>query len=146
LKLVSDSNLPSEVKENGKRVYHYSMTRVALAKKDLAGAKKEADEFRKGAASAKNPLQMKNSHELDGLIALAEKDWDKAIAELSQANQQNPEDFYRLGQAYRGKGDAAKAVEMCHRAAAFHGLPNVNYAFIRTKAKAEAGSGGPSKS
>jgi len=146
LKLVSDSNLSSEVKENGKRVYHYNMARVALAKKDLAGAKKEADEFRNAAAGAKNPLQVKNSHELDGLIALAEKDWDKAIAELSQANQQNPEDFYRLGQAYRGKGDAAKAAEMSRKAADFHTLPNVNYAFIRTKAKSEAGSGGPAKS
>jgi tetratricopeptide (TPR) repeat protein len=137
-KLVQDSNLSSEVKENGKLASHYNMSRVALAKKDFAGAKKEADEFRKGAATSKNPFQVKNAHELDGTIALAEKDWDKAIAELSQANQQNPQDLYRLCQAYGAKSDAAKAAEMCKNAAEFNGLPNVNYSFVRTKAKAAA--------
>lgn len=138
MKVVQESNLSQEVKDTGKLVYHYNMARVALAKKDFAGAKKEADEFRKGAATAKNPFQVKNAHELDGTIALAEKDYDKAITELSQANQQNPQDLYRLCQAYGAKGDAAKAAEMCQKAADFNGLPNVNYAFIRTKAKAAA--------
>ena len=137
-KLLEASNLSQEVKDNGKLVHHYNLARVALAKKDFAGAKKEADEFRNGAASAKNPFTVKNSHELDGTIALAEKDWDKAIAELQQANQQNPQNPYRLCQAYQGKGDAAKAAEECRKAADFNGLPNVNYAFVRTKAKGSA--------
>ena len=29
----------------------------------------------------------------------------KAVAELEQANQQNPQNLYRLSQAYRGQGD-----------------------------------------
>ncbi|MDQ2869514.1 MAG: hypothetical protein M3S32_02135 [Acidobacteriota bacterium] len=82
---------------------------------------------------------MKIVHELDGIIALAEKDYDKAIAELQQANQQNPQDLYRLCQAYQGKGDGAKAADFCRQAAEFNSLPNQNYAFVRTKAKAGAG-------
>ena len=66
------------------------------------------------------------------MIALAEKDYDKAISELGQASQQNPQNLFRLAQAYEGKGDAAKA-------AAFNSLPQMNYAFIRTKAKKMAG-------
>ena len=143
--LVQQSNLSQEVKDNAKLVHHYNMARVALAKNDVAGAKKEADEFRQGAATAKNPFTVKNSHELDGIIALAEKNYDKAIAELQQANQQNPQDSYRLCLAYAGKGDTAKAAEMCAKAADFNGLPSVNYAFVRTKAKARAGIGGAKK-
>jgi tetratricopeptide (TPR) repeat protein len=126
------------VKDNAKLVHHYNLARVALAKKDFGGAKKEAEEFRKGAAVSKNPLQAKNAHELDGTIALAEKDYDKAITELTQANPQNPQDLYRLCQTYGAKGDQAKAAELCKRAAEFNSLPNVNYAFVRTKAQAAA--------
>ena len=139
LKMIEGSTLSEEIKANARLAHHYNMARVAVAKKDIAGAKKEADEFRIGAAAAKNPFTAKNAHELDGIIALAEKDYDKAIAELQQANQQNPQDAYRMCQAYQGKGDKAKAAELCRKAADFNGLPNPNYALVRTKAKAAAG-------
>ncbi|MFY9549772.1 MAG: tetratricopeptide repeat protein [Thermoanaerobaculia bacterium] len=138
VKLVEGSNLSPEIKENAGLVLHYNLARVALAKKNVAAAKSEAEEFRKGAAASKNPFQAKLPHELDGIIALAEKDYDKAVAELQQANQQNPQNLYRLCQAYQGKGDPEKAKESCKQAADFNSLPNQNYALIRTKAKAAA--------
>ena len=134
VKLVAASSLSDDIKDNARVVLHYNLARVAAAKKDFATAQKEADEFRAGAAASKNPQQVKNAHELDGIIALAQKDYDKAIAELAQANQQNPQDLYRLCVAYQGKGDAAKAADYCKRAADFNSLPNVNYALIRAKA------------
>ena len=73
------------------------------------------------------------------MIALAEKDYDKAIAELQQANQQNPQDMYRMAQAYEGKGDNAKAQEFYSQAAGFNSLPQLNYAFVRVKAQKMAG-------
>jgi hypothetical protein len=66
---------------------------------------------------------------------MAEKDSDKALAELAQANQQNPQNLYRMCQAYQAKGDKAKAKEFCTKAAEFNSLPALNYAFVRTKAK-----------
>ena len=69
------------------------------------------------------------------MIALAEKDYDKAIAELEQTGQQNPQNLYRLCLAYQSKGDAAKAKEFCAKAAGFNSLPQLNYAFVRTKAQ-----------
>jgi tetratricopeptide (TPR) repeat protein len=141
VKLTQGSNLSQAIKDNAGLVKHYNLARVALAKKDSAAAKSEADEFRKGAAASKNPFQAKQAHELDGIAALAGKDFDKAIAELQQANQQNPQDLYRLCQAYQGKGDAEKAKELCARAANFNSLPQINYAFIRTEAKAKAKAG-----
>jgi len=139
LKVTEGSNLSQEIKDNARLVSHYNLARVAVAKKDFAGAKGHADEFRKGASASRNPAQAKQAHELDGIIALAEKDYDKAAAELAQANQQNPQDLYRLCQAFQGKKDADKARDFCGKAANFNSLPQINYAFVRTKARAIAG-------
>jgi tetratricopeptide (TPR) repeat protein len=136
LKLIEGSNLSQEIKDNARLVHHYNLARAASGKKDIAGAKTHADEFRKGAAASRNPVQAKQAHELDGIIALAQKDYDKALAELQQANQQNPQNLYRICQASQGKGDKEKAKELCTKAAEFNSLPQLNYALIRTKAKA----------
>jgi cytochrome c-type biogenesis protein CcmH/NrfG len=69
------------------------------------------------------------------MIAFAEKNYDQAISELNQSNQQNPNNLYLLGQAYKGKGDAAKAQESFTKAAKFNSLLKLNYAFVRTKAQ-----------
>jgi hypothetical protein len=47
--------------------------------------------------------------------------------------------LYRLCQAYEGKADKAKAGEFCTKAARFNSLPQLNYAFVRTKAGKIAG-------
>jgi tetratricopeptide (TPR) repeat protein len=131
LKMTEDSSLSQEIKDNARLFHHYNLTRVALGKKDFATAKTEGEAFRKGTEAAKNPAQTRQAHELIGMIALAEKDYDKALSELQQANQQNPYDLYRLCQAYQGKGDSNQAKQFCQKAAAFNSLPQVNYAFIR---------------
>jgi tetratricopeptide (TPR) repeat protein len=134
LKMTEDSNLSQEIKDNAKLFHHFNLTRVALAKKDLTTAKAEAETFRKGTETLKNPFQTKQAHQLLGMIALEAKDYDNAVTELLQANQQNPYDLYRLCQAYQGKGDMGKAKEFCTKAANFNSLPQLNLAFIRTKA------------
>ena len=134
LKMTSDSSLSQEIKDNATLFHHYNLTRVALAKKDLTTAKAEAEVFRKGTETSKNPFQTKQAHELLGMIALEAKDFDTALAELQQSNLQNPYDLYRICQAYQGKGDMGKAKESCTKAATFNSLPLLNLAFIRTKA------------
>jgi tetratricopeptide (TPR) repeat protein len=138
LKMIEESSLSQEIKDNNKLVIHNNLARVALAQKDLTAAKTEAEEFRKGAEASRNPAQIRLAHELAGMIALAEKDYDKALSELQMANQQNPRNLYRMCQAHEGKGDKEKAKELCKQAAEFNSLPQLNYAFIRTKAKAAA--------
>ena len=135
LKTTADSNLSKEIKDNTELFHHYNLARVAVAKKDLAVAKTETETFRKGAEAAKNANQLKQAHELAGRIALEEKNYDVAVTELMQANQQNPDVLYLLGHAYHGKGDAAKAKESFTKAAKFNSLPALNYAFVRSKAE-----------
>jgi tetratricopeptide (TPR) repeat protein len=134
LKMTEDSNLSDAIKNNTRRFDHYNRTRVALGKKDLATAKSEAQEFWKLAEASNNPIQMKLAHELGGLIALEEKNYDKAVSEFAQSNMQNPQDLYRLCLAYQGKGNRAKAKEYCMKTANFNSLPVINLAFVRAKA------------
>ena len=132
--MTEGSTLSQEIKDNAKLFHHYNLARVALAKKDVPTAKTEAETFRKGTEGLKNPLQAKQAHELLGMIALEEKNYDVALTELQQANQQNPYDLYRMCQAYQGKSDTAKAKEWCTKASTFNSLPQLNLAFVRTKA------------
>ena len=135
LKVIQDSNLSQEIKDNAKLLHHFNLAALAIGKKDYAAAKTHAEEYRQGAEASKNSAQVKLTHELAGRIALAQKDFDKTIAELDQSNLQDPRNLYRLGQAYDGKGDHAKAQEFYSNAAKFNSLPALNYAFIRTKAE-----------
>jgi tetratricopeptide (TPR) repeat protein len=89
----------------------------------------------KGATGKKNDGEVRLAHELAGTIALQDKKFDQAIAELTQGNQQDSYTLYRLGLAYQGKGDGTKAAEFFQRAGNQNVLPNLNHAFVRVKAK-----------
>jgi len=139
-RIVQASNRTQEIKDNSARLHHFNLAAIAIEKKDFTTAKSEAEEFRQAAEASNNPLQLKLVHELAGRTALAEKDNEQAIAELQQANDQDPRNLYRLGIAYQAKGNAAKAHEYFSQAAEFNSLPGLPYAFIRSKAQKLAAS------
>jgi len=135
LETVLASDLAEEVKDNNRRGFLFNSARSALKENDLKTVKIKAAEFSRQVEAIKNPNQIRLSHELKGMIALAEKDYDSALSELQQANQQNPYNLYRIALAYQGKGDVAKAREWCERAAHFNALNSLNYAFMRNKVR-----------
>lgn len=135
MQMMQDASVPQGVKDNAKLTHHLNMAAIAIGKKDYESAKGHAEEFRQSAEASGNALQVKQAHELAGRIALGQSDYDKAIAEMEQSNLQNPRNLFRLGQAYEGKGDQAKAQEFFNKAAQFDALPQLNYAFIRAKAQ-----------
>lgn len=133
---IQASNLADEVKANNGRFYLFNSSRAALKKGDLQTAKAKSAEFMNVVEAANHPVQIMLAHQLAGQIALAEKDYDTAIAELQQAPFGfNPYNHYRLALAYKGKGDRDNAKDQCTRAANFNGLDGLNYAYIRTKAQ-----------
>jgi tetratricopeptide (TPR) repeat protein len=134
-RLVAGSQLSPEVKENAELIARYNTARVAAATGDLATARREADAFLRESQARKNIFQVRLGHEVAATIALQEKDYDGALAHLQQANQQDPYILYRMGLAYEGKGDAAKATEMFRTARDFNQLPTLNSAFVRAKAR-----------
>ena len=115
LQLIEASSLSQEIKDNAKLVHHYNLAGVYISEKDYAAAKREAEAFRQGSAVSKNPAQAKQAHELDGRIALAEKDYDKAIAELQQANQQDPRNLFLLARHTKLKETARRRKELSPR-------------------------------
>ena len=133
LKVIESSNLSNQIKENAQRIYLYNLGRVALEKNDMTEAKIKASEFQKNAEEINNILQIRLAHGLLGSIALSEKQYNKAVEELEQANLQDPYNLYRLSKAYAGKGDREKSKEYLLKTANFNSLNDLNYAFIRAK-------------
>ena len=126
-------NLSDELQPNGADVISLKNGRVAVLLESKAVNYRMFGAV--GDGESDDGVQIKLAHELAGMIRLAEKDYDKALEELKQANQKNPYNLYRMAIACQGKGDMEKAKSLCKKAANFNGLPSMNYAFIRTKAQ-----------
>ena len=135
LALVEQSGLPEDVKLDTRLAAHYNRARVALAGGDFATAKSQAKSYADGAARRQNGVRVRQAHELAGTIALKEQAFDRALAELAQANQQDPRVAYWTALAWQKKGDTARAKEYASRAADAHVLPLVTYAFVRKEAR-----------
>ena len=131
---IDKADVPAEVKETTHRNQHFDAGRVATVKGDLATAKAELAAYAKLVAVKKNTFELFAQHELAGQIAIAEKKYPQAIAELGKANPRDPRAIYLLGVAYQGKGDAAKAKATLTKAAEFNEFAN-NFALIRKRAK-----------
>jgi tetratricopeptide (TPR) repeat protein len=134
-KMIKQSDLAAEVRENAGLIYHYNAGRAAVGMHDLATAAKEASAFRKGVEAKKNVNQIRLTHELDGLIAMESGEYQKAVDCLLQSNLQNPYNLYRVALAYQALGDTTKARDYSRQAALFNVLPQPNYAFVRMKAR-----------
>ncbi len=135
LEVTLASNLSNEIKENTKTFHLNNTARVLLMKNDLKGAKEKAIEFSDKASKSNNNFQIWSSHELQGLIALQEKDYKKAESEFKMANQQNPYTHYRLGLVYQGMKDKEMADKHFKMAANFNSLTNLNQSFVRMRTR-----------
>ncbi|HET9987904.1 MAG TPA: tetratricopeptide repeat protein [Kofleriaceae bacterium] len=135
--LNDKADLPAEVKETTRRGGLYDEARVALAKHDLKTAKAKAAAYAKQVSVKQNPFEVRQQHELLGMIAIDESQWKTAVDELSHANQRDPRVLYLAAVAIKGAGDAKGAKAMAAKAANFNGLAP-DYAYVRAKAQALA--------
>ncbi|HEY6034296.1 MAG TPA: tetratricopeptide repeat protein [Kofleriaceae bacterium] len=129
------ANVPDGVKELTKRSGLYDDARVALAKHDVKTAQAKAKAFAQQVSVKQNPFEVRQSHELNGMVALETKQWKTAADELAHANQRDPRVLYLAALALKGEGDAKGAKAMALRAADFNGLAP-DYAYVRASAKA----------
>ncbi|UCF68131.1 MAG: tetratricopeptide repeat protein [Acidobacteriota bacterium] len=130
LETMDRSDALGDNKDNFRRNHLYRAARVSLAKGELNAAEQAASDYGKQVGELGIPFEIRQHHELLGMIALKRKDHDTAIEHLEQANQQNPRVLYLTALAHKSAGNADSAREMCERAARFNGL-NFNYAFVR---------------
>lgn len=128
------SATPAEVKEATRRNALFNEGRVALARHDLAAAKAKAAAYAKQVAVKRIPFELRQQHELAGMIALAEAKPKAAAAELAQANQLDPRVLYYLAVALSGSGDAQKARAAARKVGEFNQL-SLNYGYVRARAR-----------
>jgi tetratricopeptide (TPR) repeat protein len=132
--IIDKAEVATQVKEGAHRQALFDEARVGLARSDLSSAKAKAGAYR-AAVTAKNiPFELRQSRELSGCIALAEKDYAAAVADLRQANQQDPRVLYLTAVALQGQGDAKAAKEVGTQAAEWNGLSNT-YGYVRSRAR-----------
>ena len=131
LTLIDRSGVPAEIKELSKLAEHANLARVALARRDAADARTHTEAYRKGAEASQDVGRIRIAHELLGMAALQEKDYDGAANHLGEADQQDPYVLAALARAYQGKGDADKSNQYATRAADSHPLLTLRTAFAR---------------
>jgi tetratricopeptide (TPR) repeat protein len=135
LAVTVGSDLSDVVKENATRITLYREGRILLMTGMVDEAKTIANEFSEKAKSANNTFQIWLSHDLNGIIALNDKDYKKAQDEFMNSNQQNPYTLYKLALAYAGDDNTEKAKEFCEKSANFNAITSMNQAFVTKKAK-----------
>jgi tetratricopeptide (TPR) repeat protein len=133
VKVIEQAPVPDELKAATKRNHVFEEARVAVAKGDVRTAKAKSAEYAKLIAGRNAPFELRQQHELAGLIALAEKRPAEAVQEFARANQQDPRILYLTAVALREAGDLQKANVVAAKAAKFNGLA-FNYGYVRTKA------------
>jgi tetratricopeptide (TPR) repeat protein len=131
--VINGAQVPEEVKQATRRNHVFEEGRVAVTRNDLPAAKAKAAEYAKQVAVKSVPFEVRQQHELAGMIALAEKRFPAAVDELTKANQQDPRILYLTALAWQGAGDAARAAKFAAKAAKFNGL-SFNSAYVKNKA------------
>jgi tetratricopeptide (TPR) repeat protein len=134
IEMMQGSDATDEIKEATKRNQKYDMARVALWQADLAGATELAKLYSEEVAAHNIRFEVQRTHELDGMIALAEGELDTAIVHLEQANQQDPQIWLLKARTYAAMGDVEGARDACEHVINFNQL-NFNLAFVRNTAR-----------
>lgn len=134
--MSNQSNATDEVKGAVRRNRVANLTRVALWRADLDTARARAEEYRRLVDPQQIPGEIRQSHELFGLVFLAEGKFQEALDELGRANQQDARVLFAQAKALRELGEEEAATEMLSRAANFNTLIQapLNYALVRQTA------------
>lgn len=127
-------NIPAAFHTNGKINYIAVRIKTSLLENKIDEAKKHLAVYDKLVDDNANYLIILLHHQLRGMIALAENNFEMAAKELKQSNLQSPYNMYRLGQAYEGLADSDSALTYYRNAALANVKDNINYAFIRKAA------------
>lgn len=135
MELVDATDLPQAVKDNGHTTHLSNIARVYALRGDFQKAKETASQFAKQVQANENPVQLMLVHQLNGIIALQEGEFQAAIDELTLASQMNPYNLFRIGMAYEALGDLEKATSYKQRAAELNVLNSMDQAIVLSKTK-----------
>ncbi len=134
IEMMQGSDAIEEIKQATERNQKYDLARVALWQADLDAANELADAYRDEVATHNIRFEVQRTHELDGMIALAEGDLDTALGHFEQANQQDPQIWLLKARTYAAMGDTEGARQACEHVINFNQL-NFNLAYVRNTAR-----------
>ena len=134
IEMMQRSDATDEIKEATVRNQKYDLARVALWNANLDAASGLANAYREEVAVHNVRFEVQRTHELDGMIALAEGDMNTAVGHFEQANQQDPQIWLLKARTYAAMGDAEGARRACEQVINFNQL-NFNLAFVRNTAR-----------
>ncbi len=134
LELILGSNLGTDVKDQANIQHTFNMARVALERGNVATATNLTNKLQQTVEPIGNPNQIKQVHQLRGMIALETNDYTTAVTELRMSNLQNPYNLFRLSIALESRGDRSVGRGELKKAAEFNVVNSLNYALIRDRA------------
>jgi len=143
--LIIPAKQPPQVAQANELNQQYNRIRIQIAEHKYDEARAAIAKYRDAVTARGFAFGIRRASELDGILALAESRWSDAIAALQKASLQDPYNLYRLAVAYEGAKQPGEARSFYAQAVDLNQLLNLNYAFIRNKAKSRltklAGSG-----
>jgi tetratricopeptide (TPR) repeat protein len=145
LELIDNSQSFERLKRNAHTDTYLWHAVIYVWQGKLAEARQQTDAYLREVDPDKDAARIRGAYSIMGTISIGEKDYDRAIAELDQADPNQPFTTYYLAEAYEGKGDNAKAASLYKELAQSYQLNSVNYALVRREATAKAAelSGSP---
>lgn len=113
---------------------------LAAKSGDYAAAQVQADSINTLLAPDANPRKLEPMHQLEGFIALYQKQYAQAAEHLRHGNPFDPYVKYQLAVATEGAGDAAGARKL-FREVADYNFNALGFALVRRDAQQKAGAG-----
>jgi tetratricopeptide (TPR) repeat protein len=110
------------------RCYHGIMS------DDLKTAEKEAAECQQLAVTRKNPVEIQTLHLFLGMLETKKDNYDQAITHFSQADLENPYNWFQLAGSYKKAGKKDKAKDLYSKVAESHDN-GMGLATVRHRAK-----------
>jgi tetratricopeptide (TPR) repeat protein len=140
LSLVDKSDLFARLKKNAHQDTYIWRANILVKQGKTAEARGQVEAYLREVDPEIDAGRIRNAYLVMGLISISEKDYDRAIAELEQANLNLALANYYLAQAYEGKGNRSEAARLYTEAAEAYQINSITYALIRKDAgrKAEA--------
>ncbi len=135
IQVMRELEMPASIKSMAEASHHFNTARIYVAEGSFKAARDEAEKYASWSQEQNNPLRLQRSFQLNGIIALHEKEFQRAIDQFEQANQMNPYNLYRMGLAYEGLGMRDEAATMIQRAEELNVLNSMNQALVLSKTK-----------
>ena len=133
--LMATSSLTANVKQDGALLTSYNRARIARARHDTLTARAEAATFLRDAVSRGSSERVRQAHELNGLLALDARHFDRSLAALALADQETPSVRYAIAMAYAGKDDRRKAGEITESILHIYTLPTLPHVLVRARVR-----------